>query len=228
MTWRKRMGRLAAGLAVLGALASPGAVRAGCGCGGGWWDHWRGLFQPTTCPAVTGTYTRQLFDQQAAKAEADDFVIYKNEWYMGGTALGPFGSYHVTEIVRRLAEVPFPVVIQPQIGDPALDLTRRDVVVRALASAGVPDADQRVIIAYPQAEGLYADIQAQRTYLFMMLPGTYSFRLLYGGGGFGLFGGGFPGAGLFGGGLYGGGLGGFGGLYGGGGIFGGFGTWGGF
>jgi hypothetical protein len=224
MAWRNLMRRmaggsaLAAGLAVLGALAGPGASRAGCGCGCG---HWRELFQPTTCPAVTGTYTRQLFDQQAAKAEADDFVIYKNEWYMGGTALGPFGSYHVTEIVRRLAEVPFPVVIQPQIGDPAVDLARRDVVVRALAQAGVPDADQRVIIAYPQAEGLYADIQAQRTYLFMMLPGTYSFRLLYGGGGYGGLFGGLPG---------GGGLGGVlgGGLYGGGGSFGGFGTWGGF
>jgi len=222
MTWRNRLWRMAAGLAVLGALAGAGAARAGCGCGG-WWGHWGELFQPTTCPAVTGTYTRQLFDQQAAKAEADDFVIYKNEWYMGGTHLGPFGSYHITEIVRRLAGVPFPVVIQPQIGDPALDLTRRDVVVRALAEAGVPNPDQRVLIAYPQAEGLYADIQAQRTYYFMMLPGTYSFRLLYGGGGFGLFGGGFPGLGL---GTGGGG--GFGGLYGGGGIFGGFGTWGGF
>jgi hypothetical protein len=211
---------LAAGLAVLGALVGPGTCRAGCGCG---WGHWRELLQPTTCPAVTGTYTRQLFDQQAAKAEADDFVIYKNEWYMGGMALGPFGSYHITEIVRRLAEVPFPVVIQPQIGDPALDLARRDVVVRALAQAGVPDAEQRVLVAYPQAEGLYADIQAQRTYLFMMLPGIYSFRLLYGGGyglGGGLFGGGLYGAGLYGGGLLGGGL------YGGG-IFGGFGTWGG-
>ena len=88
------------------------------------------------------------------------------------------------------------------------------MVVRALAQAGVPDAEQRVLVAYPQAEGLYADIQAQRTYLFMMLPGIYSFRLLYGGG-YGL------GGGLFGGGLFGGGL------YGGGGIFGGFGTWGG-
>ncbi len=225
MTWRKRMWRMAAGLAVLGALAAPGAGRAGCGCGCGWWGHWGELFQPATCPAVTGTYTRQLFDQQAAKAEADDFVIYKNEWYMGGTALGPFGSYHITEIVRRLGEVPFPVVIQPQIGDPALDLTRRDVVVRALASAGVPDADQRVLIAYPQAEGLLADIQAQRTYLFMMLPGTYSFRLLYGGGGFGLYGG-FPGLGALGG-LGGFGLGGLGGFGLGGFGFGGFGGFGG-
>jgi hypothetical protein len=217
---------LAAGLCLLGALAGPAEGRAGCGCGCG---HWRELFQPTTCPAVTGTYTRQLFDQQAAKAEADDFVIYKNEWYMGGTKPGPFGSYHLTEIVRRLAEVPFPVVIQPQVGDPGLDLARRDVVVRSLAQAGVPDADQRVIIAYPQAEGLYADIQAARTYFFMMLPGTYSFRLLYGGGGFGLGGGGLYGGG-FGNGLggFGGGLGGGFGGFGGGGIFGGFGSWGGF
>jgi hypothetical protein len=229
MAWRNLLRRwrsLAAGVVALGALAGPNAGEAGCGCGCGWWAHWRELCQPATCPAVTGTYTRQLFDLQAAKAEADDFVIYKNEWYMGGTKLGPFGSYHITEIVRRLAEVPFPVVLQPQIGDPALDLARRDVVVRALAEAGMPDADQRVIIAYPQAEGLYADIQAQRAYLFMMLPGIYSFRLLYGGGyGLGLFGGGLYGAGLYGGGFGLGGLGG--GLYGGGGIFGGFGTWGG-
>jgi hypothetical protein len=204
MAWRNLMRRMtrcramAAGLVVLGGLAGPAVCQAGCGCGWGS-GRWRELCQPTTCPAVTGTYTRQLFDQQAAKAEADDFVIYKNEWYMAGTGLGPFGSYHITEIVRRLGEVPFPVVIQPQIGDPALDLARRDVIVRALARAGVPDADQRVIIAYPQAEGLLADIQAQRAYLFMMLPGTYSFRLLYGGGGFGLLGGGLGGFGGFGG-----------------------------
>jgi hypothetical protein len=226
MAWRKRMGRMAAGLAVLGALAGPGPARAGCGCGGWGWGHWRELLVPTTCPAVTGTYTRQFFDQQAAKAEADDFVIYKNEWYMGGTHLGPFGSYHITEIVRRLAEVPFPVVIQPQIGDPALDLTRRDLIVRALAEAGVPNPDQRVIIAYPQAEGLLADIQAQRAYLFMMLPNVYSLRLTYGFGGYGLFGGlgglGFGGLGGFGGGF------GSGVLFGGGAGFGGFGTWGGF
>src|SRR5262245_62164584 len=67
---------------------------------------------PGAQPAPNGTYVRRFRDLEAAKAEADDFVIYKHEWFMGGKELGPYGTYHVNEIVKRLPFVPFPVMLQ--------------------------------------------------------------------------------------------------------------------
>jgi hypothetical protein len=108
------------------------------------------------CGAIAppnGSHVREFQHLQTVKAEADDFVVYKNEWYLGGTTPGPFGLYHLNEIARRASGSPFPVVIQPEL-DPAANEARRDAVVKHLLAAGVPDARTRVIIALPQAEGL--------------------------------------------------------------------------
>jgi hypothetical protein len=109
-----------------------------------------------------GTHVREFQHLQTVKAEADDFVIYKNEWYLGGTTPGPFGLYHLNEIARRAPGSPFPVVIQPEL-DPTVNETRRDVVVKHLLATGVPDARTRVIIALPQAEGLAGEDAARLT-----------------------------------------------------------------
>jgi hypothetical protein len=156
-------------------------------------------------PSPNGTFTHQLFDAQAAKAEADDFVIYKNEWYMEGKTLGPYGTYHLAEITKRLPEVPFPVVIQPS-ADPDLNEVRRQAIVTCLLNHGCADADHRVIIAYPQAEGWFAECEAERTFIRMLLPQynpyfSNGFGSYFGSGRFGAGGfyGGFGGGGFFGG-----------------------------
>jgi hypothetical protein len=151
-------------------------------------------------PAPPGTYVNKFIEIQSGIAEQDDFVLYKHMWYKAGTELGPLGRYQLDLISRRLATVPFPVVIETSKND-SIDEQRRDIIVSLLAARGFNDPS-RVIVAYPIAEGLFGD-EAPRLYA----------RLLFGGGGGA---GGFGGRGGFGGGGFGGGG------FGGGGFGGGF------
>jgi hypothetical protein len=162
-------------------------------------------------PQPRGAHVQAFMDVQAGKAEADDFVIYKHEWCEDGKVLGPYGNYHLGQIIRRLPTVPFPVLIQ--VGpDDKLNEVRRQLIVSQLAAAGIHDPEQRVIVGFPAAEGVYGD-EAEIIY-YRMIQDRYRSGSGYGGyGGFGRgFGyGGFGGFGGFGG--YGGfGYGGFGGL----------------
>jgi hypothetical protein len=164
-------------------------------------------------PQPVGTLTGAFLNRQADKAECDDFILYYNEWQEGTNQFGPHGASHMEQIAQRLASVTFPVVIQP-VGDPVLNKLRRQTVVDILVQAHYLDANDRVVIAHSNAEGLFGD-EAERIY-----PAMISGAGRGGGGGFG--GGGFGGGGLGGGGLGGGlGGGGFGGGLGGGGFGGG-------
>jgi hypothetical protein len=154
-------------------------------------------------PAPLGTYTREWYTRQAEKAESDDFVIYLHEWYMGGLKLGPYGEYHIGQIAKRLAGSPYPVVIQLSMKQ-ELDKPRLEHIVQRLVEAGHPDAQTRVVLGFPEAEGLQPD-EAERVYEDMIntrgfLGGFNNFGRFgtFGGfgGGFGGFGrslGGFPG-----------------------------------
>jgi hypothetical protein len=53
--------------------------------------------------------------------------------------------------------VPFPVLLQVENQDPARNEQRRAVIVAYLAQAGVHDPETRVILGYPEAEGLYGE-----------------------------------------------------------------------
>jgi hypothetical protein len=148
------------------AVALPGLLAAGCANfteGPGWYhiDN-AAAFPRGAIPAPTGTYVNQWADAHAAKAEADDLVIYKHEWYMGGLDLGPYGHYHLVQIVKRLPTMPYPVLLQA-VPDPAVNETRRNLIVQALAMAGVPDPEHRVIVGFAEAEGLFGD-EAERIY----------------------------------------------------------------
>jgi hypothetical protein len=139
-------------------------------------------------PAPPGTYVNKFIEIQSGIAEADDFVLYKHMWYRAGTELGPLGRYQLDLISRRLANVPFPVVIETSKND-SLDEQRREIIVALLAARGFTDSS-RVVVAFPTAEGLNGD-EAPRIFI----------QLLFGGGGGG-------GRGGFGGGGFGGGFGG--------------------
>ena len=139
-----------------------------------WWLHTDNcaVIPKGAQPAPLGTYVNKFIEVQSAIAEADDFVLYKHMWYRAGTDLGPLGRYQLDLMTRRLANVPFPVVIETSKND-SLDQQRREIIVALLAARGFADPS-RVIVAYPQAEGLFGD-EAFRIYN----------QLLFGGGGTG-------------------------------------------
>jgi len=140
------LGGLALQSAAHGQGCDPASGRGGCN-----------KLPPGAIPAPAGTSVHAWLDQMSIAAEADDFVVYKHEWYQGGLELGPYGQYHLDQMVHRLAHVPFPVVLQPEATNPAVNEVRRRVLIEGLAKAGVPDAARRVIIAFPKAEGMYGD-----------------------------------------------------------------------
>lgn len=115
-------------------------------------------------PAPLGTYLNGWNDAQAAAAEADQFVIYRQEWYLDGVKLGPYGSYHLQRITKRLPYVPFQVIIEPDLHNDKVNQARKLLVVNELLAAGIMDAQTRVVVAYPRAEGLYGE-EAVRIYL---------------------------------------------------------------
>src|SRR5205807_8204308 len=110
-----------------------------------------------------GSYTNELNNRQAEKAEADDFVVYYNEWVDGQATLGQYGTEHLSRMIARLPGVPFPVVLQPEPGFPRLTAVRRHSLSSALASAGINDAAVRVVVGRPEAEGLFGE-EAERIY----------------------------------------------------------------
>jgi hypothetical protein len=174
----------------------------------------RALYQPPPAVAPLGAISDPIWQSQEARAEASEFVIYNHEFEFEAPWLNHCGKSHVKQIAARLQYCPnLPVVIQPDQTkidestefkypvhpNPELDLKRREMIVLALQEMGVHDAEKRVLVAPPYAEGFTAT-EAQQVYN----------QALSGAGQFGGFGGGFGGFGSsFGGGGFGGGFGGF-------------------
>ncbi len=149
-------------------------------------------FRQANVPPPHGSYVRDHTTLQANLAEEADFVIYELEW-VGDTAKpAPYGRYHLSEILRRLPSVPFPVVLQLHPDD-KVNQERRNYVVRFLGENGIRDAAQRVVIDFAKAEGMYGD-EAVGLY-----PEYITTRYRSGFAGGGLFGGagGFGGLGGF-------------------------------
>lgn len=173
--------------------------------GGTWWPHIDNCATITkgAIPQPYGWFVHRWQDAQAAKAEADDFVIYKHEWYKGGTQLGPYGQYHLQQIIKRLPTVPFPVLLEVECLDPARNELRRAAIVNCLTQAGYADPQARVFLGIPEAGGLYGD-EGPRLYQMMIIRQN-PFNMMMGGGGFGGGFGGFgglntvPGGGTYGG-----------------------------
>ena len=109
---------------------------------------------PGAIPQPSGTYVCQWAHAERGRAAQDNFVIYQYEWSADVTKLTPSGQGHVAQIAQSLCQVPFPVVIEPS-SDRRLDEARRMAVLEALANGGNPVTPDRVILARPEAEGMY-------------------------------------------------------------------------
>ncbi len=166
------------------------------GCG--YCQRARMFYQPPPPANPLGAHVDPLWKIQEANAEASDFVIYQHEFELNGTRLNTAGEDHVKEVAARLnAGQDMQVLVErsmttaredtefkyPVHPNPELDMKRREVIVRSLAVMGVPDAEQRVVVAPSMAEGFKAT-EAQRSYS-QALQGGGQFGRGYGfGGGF--------------------------------------------
>jgi hypothetical protein len=157
-----------------------------CGPGGGRFAAGgaRGAGPAYDRPFPLGQNSDAFWETQQTNAEAADFVFYDHE-FLGETAnLGPGAKRHLEEVALRLPHVPFPVVIEQSMfnAKPELDFARRQTIVMQLARLGVPNVEERVVIANAFAEGFTA-VEGERNYYSGILGGGF------GGGGGRRFGG---------------------------------------
>jgi hypothetical protein len=105
-------------------------------------------------PRPAGVYNCQWETAQIARAAQDKFVIHLNEWYQGGTTLGPDGRRHLAWLATQLQQGASSVILATD-EDEALNAPRRKAVIDGLTLLGIPDAGTRVALGYSEAEGLY-------------------------------------------------------------------------
>lgn len=149
--------------------------------------------------APLGAISDGIWSEQEHDAEASKFVVYDHEFKLRSVRLNDAGEDHVKQIAAKLHEgSTFPVVVERSMNDksrgefhypvgpnPELDNQRRDVIVAALRLMGIPDAEQRVVVAPAFAQSATSQ-EAETGYLRGLQPGRNSGSF---GGGFGGFGG---------------------------------------
>jgi hypothetical protein len=116
-------------------------------------------------PFPLGQVTDSFWETQQTNAEAADFIFYDHE-FKGNTAqLAPGGKKHLEQVALRLEHVPFPVVIEesPHDSQPELDQQRRQTIVEQLGRLGLPNAEERVVVANAFPEG-YTGIESESSY----------------------------------------------------------------
>ena len=181
-----------------------------------------------------GTYVQHWRSAMSSGAQQQQWVVSRNEWFDGGSQLGPKGQQHVNRIAESLRMQPClvvietePIALQPGGSyDDALRFNeklqeeRKAAVVNALVEVGNADAADWVVFADDRSvgvRGIEAPVIFNGQFGGGGGRGNMGGRGGMGGGGFG--GGGMGGGGFGGGGMGGGMGGGFGGGGGGGGIF---------
>ena len=116
-------------------------------------------------PFPFGAVSDAFWETQQTNAEAADFTFFDHE-FKGRTAeLAPGAKSHLESVALRLEHVPFPVVIEQSAHNrrPALDAARRQAVVEHLVRMGIPDAEDRVVVAPAFAEG-FSGVEGERAY----------------------------------------------------------------
>lgn len=156
-------------------------------------------------PKPLGTISDPIWQTHETNAEASDFVVHEHEFIGNSAKLNKSGEEHVKQIAARAAEVPFPILVEPSSmsvqegskyrfpihNDPELDLQRRGLIVQALVTLGVQDAENRVLVSPALTPG-FEEFEGERAY-------NTGFSTW---GGFGNGFGGFGGMGMGGGGFY--------------------------
>lgn len=147
-------------------------------------SHGRSMAIPDTYPL--GSVNRAHYHVMQTNAEAADFIIHRNEFVEQSAELTPFGKDHIVEIAARARSAPFPVIVErsEHNSDPEIDEHRRNIVAQVLTDFGIPEADQRTIVAPAYGKGLNSREGEFDYYRFIFTRGFNNF-----GGTFGQFGG---------------------------------------
>ena len=170
-------------------------------------------------PVPAGTYVQQWRENMVQEAQQRHWLISRNEWFDGGSQLGPEGRKHVVRIAEAMKLQPNWVVIETEpialqmgasyedaLRDQELLQTERfDAVVTALTEAGNVDAASWVVFEDDRSVGVRG-IEAPMIFNRQFMNGGGGNRggigrgMGGGGGGMGGGGGGGMGGGGFGGG----------------------------
>ena len=102
-------------------------------------------------PPEAGVNVREWQARQIAKADAAFFIVFRHEWANGDdtATLSEFGFDHARRVADKAMALDYPIVIEPEPGQPELDQRRVDYMVEFLTDRNVPQARRRVIVAIP-------------------------------------------------------------------------------
>lgn len=95
-----------------------------------------------------------------ANGEAARLVLFDYDFYPGTNQLKPRGLDQLARHAARLAEGPYPLLIEPTPNHPGLAEIRREAVLVAAARGSFPIARERVLIGRSSSTGL-SGIDAQ-------------------------------------------------------------------
>lgn len=107
-------------------------------------------------PQPVGTYVKLHTERMANNAEASDFIMFLHEWTPEHISLGPGGQRHLLQMTARLVSEQYSIIIEPS-GDAGLDERRRAAIAKHLLENQIPDAENRVLVSVPNAEGIFAE-----------------------------------------------------------------------
>jgi hypothetical protein len=108
---------------------------------------------PGAIPQPCGTYNCQWINEQNARANRDQLVIYQYEWTADGVHLTDFGRNHIRQMTERLQLATDPVVIEPSSSQTTND-SRQKAVIAEFASLGWQVPAERIAFGHSEAEGL--------------------------------------------------------------------------
>ncbi len=126
-------------------------------------------------PLPLGAAVAPFVQTMETNGEAMDFVIHQHEWIGTTAQLTPAGQTHLMQIARRLADVPYPVIIEPVTFRPFddkqheekhftdMNRERREALELDLARRQNLDADRRAEIDAARRQEVVQFLASTRT-----------------------------------------------------------------
>lgn len=105
-------------------------------------------------PAKPGTYTCRWQATHAARARAEDLVIYEAEWIGESDRLGPAARKRLASLAKTGVDWSCPLIVE-EADDADLNERRKLAVSAYLAQQGAEVPPEAVMVGHSQALGLF-------------------------------------------------------------------------